>query len=129
MKSFTSMLIGMQLIGWDDGKKILTVKDRSKLFDLVFDDSDEGDCCGYNVFFAELFTSEEDLAQNPIITRVEVEKNVECDEEKAKITFFGGAKKLLKLESLSSSGSGWTYGACVTVRCKAMELDEVVTEW
>lgn len=133
MNYFSDVLIGMQLIGWNDQEKILTVKDvNGKQYDLVFDDSDEGDCCGYNDFFAELLVSDHDASLNPIITRIEVEKpEKEGSEvcENVKITFFGGAKKIFYINSESGSGSGWCYGACVTVKCEAIGLKEYVTSW
>lgn len=130
MNDFPYLLIGMQLVEWDDDKKILTVKDGEKLLDLVFDDSDEGDCCGYNEFFAELLVSDRELSRNPVITNVEVLHNGDCDDcDKAEITFFGEARKLLCIESLSSSGSGCCYGACVSVKCDVIGLEELVTSW
>lgn len=131
MKNFPDILIGMQLVGWDDQRKILTVKDENgKPCDLVFDDSNEGDCCGYNDFFAELLVSDHDASLNPIITRVEVKRPEEnYFEDNVKITFFGGAKKIFCIDSESGSGSGWCYGACVTVKCEAIDLYDYVTVW
>lgn len=130
MNEFPYLLIGMQLVKWDDDKKILTVKKEDQLLDLVFDDSDEGDCCGYNEFFANLLVSDDDLSLNPVITNVEVLHNSDADDwQESKITFFGEAKKLLCIESESGSGSGWCYGACVTVKCDALGLSELVTSW
>ena len=130
MNEFPYLLIGMQLVKWDDDKKILTVKNEDQLLDLVFDDSDEGDCCGYNEFFANLLVSDDDLSLNPVITNVEVLHNSDADDwQESKITFFGESKKLLCIESESGSGSGWSYGACVTVKCDAIGLSELVTSW
>ena len=136
MDKFPDALIGMQLVGWDSCEQILTVKDNERIINLLFNDSDEGDCCGYNDFFAELLVSDHDLSINPIITNVEVKNDPEdsadypwddCDH--VKITFFGGAKKIFQIESTSGSGSGWCYGACVTVKCKTLDIDECVTAW
>ena len=88
MNEFPYLLIGMQLVKWDDDKKILTVKNEDQLLDLVFDDSDEGDCCGYNEFFANLLVSDDDLSLNPVITNVEVLHNSDADDwQESKITF------------------------------------------
>lgn len=129
MNKFPYLLIGMQLVNWDDDKKVLTVKAEDKLLDLVFDDSDEGCCCGYNDFFAELLVSERDVSINPVITNVEVLEKDDGDCSTAKITFFGEAKKLFSIRSESGSGSGWCYGACVTVKCDALGLSDLVTSW
>jgi hypothetical protein len=136
MEKFPDMLIGMQLVNWNKENQTLTVRDGERLFDLQFDDSDEGDCCGFNNFFAELLVSDHDLSLNPVITHVEVE---ECErsffgyrggeQDHVKVTFFGGANKLFYVDSESSSGSGWGYGACVTVKCSAIGLDECITSW
>lgn len=126
-------LIGMQLVNWDEKEKILTVKKGENLYHLVFDDSDIGGCCGYNKFFAELYAHPHETERNPIITKVEIEDvgsdvwGEECDS--FIITFFGESKPLLHMESASGSGSGWHYGACVAVRCKAMGIDESITSW
>lgn len=128
--TFADKLIGMQLVSWDDDRKIMTVKKGNNLFKLVFDDSKEGGCCGYNDFFAELFVSNEELKRNPVITKLECERS--GDEENAdsvRITFLGEAKKIMTINSLSSSGSGWCYGATVTVKCEALSIDETVTGW
>lgn len=88
---------------------------------------DEGDCCGYNELKTELY-----LSQNcyPIITNVSCEKKVEpFDSETCKITFYGLDNKLASIESTSGSGSGYAYGACVTIKCDALELDEILSEW
>lgn len=136
MEKFPNMLIGMQLVGWDQENQILTVKNDEQYLNLVFDDSDEGDCCGFNNFFAELLVSEQDLSMNPIITHVEVDRGENTpldsswhDLDRVKITFFGAAKSLFTIDSESGSGSGWEYGACVTVKCDAIGLKEFVTAW
>jgi hypothetical protein len=126
-------LIGMQLVNWDEKEKILTVKKGENLYHLVFDDSDNGACCGYNEFFAELYVHPHETERNPIITKVEIE-DVGGDEwtkerDSFVITFFGESKALLHMESMSTSGSGECYGACVKVKCNALNIDERITSW
>lgn len=130
-ETFANKLIGMQLVGWDDEQKTLTVKKDDEIFKLVFDDTDEGDCCGYNTFFAELIATSDEIARNPIITNVlnEHHENSGWESETLKITFFGESKKLLCINSESGSGSGWCYGAIVTVKCEALGIDDCVTSW
>lgn len=122
-------LIGMQLVDWDDDTQILTVRNGEDFHRIEIDDSDCGDCCGYNEFFAELHVDREKMGENPVITHAEAcEDDDYCD--KMVIAFFGGAEKLISLHSESGSGSGWCYGACVKVRCKSLDMDgETITSW
>lgn len=131
-ETFANKLIGMQLVGWDDVQKTLTVKKGDEVYKLVFDDSDEGECCGYNDFFAELLTTADELERNPIITNVlneHTDDNRHGSYEALKITFFGESKKLLHISSESGSGSGCCYGAVVSVKCAALGIDDSVTSW
>lgn len=48
---------------------------------------------------------------------------------KKELTDFGLAKKLAVVDSYSSSGSGWQYGATVTLICKETGDEAVVTTW
>lgn len=128
--TFADKLIGMQIVSWDNNEKTLTVKKGEEQIKLVFDDSDEGDCCGYNNFFVDLYVTDEELKRNPAIVKCEVEyseKDWEC--EQLKLTFIGEAKKLMTIDSCSGSASGFCYGAVVTVKCKALDIDECVTSW
>ena len=88
---------------------------------------DEGDCCGYNELNTELYLSSNCY---PIITNVSCEKKVEpFDCETCKITFYGLDNKLASIESTSGSGSGYAYGACVTIKCDALELNDILSSW
>lgn len=92
-------------------------------------EEDNGGCCGYNEVVTNLLISETELQNNPIITKVEVERDSEGDREIAKITFFGVYKPLATVGTVSSSGSGWCYGACVSIKCKALDINEIVSCW
>ena len=89
---------------------------------------DEGDCCGYNELNTELYLSSNCY---PIITNVSCEKKVNDDYgyETCKITFYGLDNKLASIESTSGSGSGWNYGACVTIECDSLELKDILSSW
>ena len=131
-ETFANKLLGMQLVGWDDEQKTLTVKKGEDVYRLVFDASDQGGCCGYNDFYAELFATEDEIERNPIITSVLNDRVVEDEwgnSETLNITFFGGSKKLLHIKSESGSGSSWCYGAIVTVKCEALGIDDYLTSW
>lgn len=128
--TFADKLIGMQLVSWEDATKTLIVQKGEERFKLVFDDSDEGDCCGYNEFFVELTASDDELKRNPVITNVSAERSGEDEDcDSLEITFLGESKKIMTISSVSGSGSGWCYGAIVTVKCEALAIDETVTGW
>ena len=118
-------LIGYQLVSIDDTK--IVVRKGNSTYELLIED-DNGDCCGYNDFNTKLLISETELERNPVITNVEVEED-EDDGMSAKVTFFGEYKPVAELNSFSFSGSGWCYGACVSIVCKELDMDEIITQW
>lgn len=118
-------LIGYQLVSIDD-TKIVVCKGNST-YELLIED-DYGDCCGYNDFSTKLLISETELERNPIITNVVIEED-DDDGMSAKVTFFGECKPVAELSSFSFSGSGWCYGACVTIVCKELDMNEIITQW
>lgn len=84
-----------------------------RTYDLI---EDEGDCCGFNEFDI-LLIDEEEIHNNPVITNITEERNEYTDGDVLKMTFFGEHKAIAEINSYSSSGSGWCYGACVTLKC------------
>lgn len=122
-------LVGYQLISIDASH--IVVKKGYKKYVLEIED-ECGGCCGFNNINTQLLVSAEELNRNPIITNVTME-NEDADDyyygDAMRVTFFGEAKPLAELCSFSSSGSGWGYGACVTIKCKALRLEEVITSW
>lgn len=121
-------LVGFQLVGINDS--CITVRKNNEQYTLDIDE-DYGGCCGYNEIETKLLVTDEELERNPIITDIIFDSS---DRDKSygdsmKITFFGEVKPLATLDSFSSSGSTWMYGACVSIKCKAIDLDEVITEW
>lgn len=120
-------LIGSKLISFDnDGFSVILPNGEQR--DFAFDE-DYGDCCGYNELSTELLISADELSNNPIITNIEKTDTSECDEDSVKIAFFGECKKIAEVNSLSSSGSGWCYGACVWVTCKQTNEKETITSY
>ena len=120
-------LIGSKLISFDnDGFSVILPNGEHR--DFVFDE-DYGDCCGYNELSTELLISADELSNNPIITNIEKSDTSGYDEDSVKITFFGECKKIAEVNSLSSSGSGWCYGACVWVTCKQTNEKETITSY
>lgn len=118
-------LIGYKLVSIDD-KEIIVKKDE-KEYSIKFE-TDNGDCCGYNELETELLI-EENSNDNPVITNIRMIDNLDSDGDSVEIIFYGKNKELAKINSLSSSGSGWQYGACVTVKCKELNINENITSW
>lgn len=124
-------LIGSQLISIDDNK--IVVQKDNQLYTITIC-KDYGDCCGYNVVKTTLLVDLEDTKNNPIITNIECGGDVSIEGDViygdcTKITFFGLDKDLATLEAASYSGSGWEYGACVTLICKELKINETISQW
>ena len=119
-------LIGAQIVKVNETSIEVRLDDKAHELEI---DTDYGGCCGYAEFKTNLLYSEDD-ARNPIITNVElVAKEGNYDGEQTIITFYGENKELANIESEAGSGSGWAYGACVTLRCKTLNIDETLAEW
>jgi hypothetical protein len=125
-------LIGAQLLEINDSEII--VKKDNQLYTITIDE-DYGDCCGYNEVKTTLLVDLENTKNNPVITNIEYDCDVSSIEGEitcgdcTKITFFGLDKDLATLESASYSESGWQYGACVTLICKELNIDETISQW
>lgn len=120
-------LIGARLLYMDDAGFGVKLSDGT-VRTFIFND-DPGDCCGYNNISARLLISHADLTNAPAITRVETINTSESEEDALKITFFGLEKKLAEINSLSSSGSGWCYGATASVICNETKEETVMTSY
>lgn len=118
-------LIGAQILKVD--ADFIEVKKGDEIFKLEII-SDGGDCCGYADFTTNLLYSENDL-RNPVITNVTLEDRGSDYEESSTITFFGESKPLATIDSNAGSGSGWGYGSFVSLRCKALDIDETLVSW
>lgn len=128
-------LVGYQLA--DISANGIIVKKGGKTFIIKVNKTEDGsECCDYNKIETSLFIDRKELFRNPIITNVEICDNDELvsntawgDGDAKTITFFGENKALAEFNSLSSSGSGWDYGATVKLVCKDLQIDEIVTTW
>lgn len=120
-------LIGYKLEKINNEHIIVSKDDKLYILQIV---RDEGDCCGYNDLETKLLIDEHN---KPVITDIDYTKTKDADGwgecDSVKITFFGGNKQIAEISSLSSSGSGWSYGACVTIKCKELNIDETITQW
>lgn len=120
-------LIGSKLISVEtDGFKVKTSDGKIKTFLFV---EDAGDCCGFNVVETKLYLSQDELERNPVITNVEKIDTSGCECDSVKITLFGEYKPMVEIDSVSGSGSGWQYGACVTLRCIETNEEDLITSW
>lgn len=117
-------LIGMTLLDLNEYGFTVKNKDGEQLR-FVFDE-DEGDCCGFNEIKTTLSLSKKNP---PVITRVQYQDVTEGEEDAVVITFFGLDKELGEIFSISSSGSGWAYGATVAVKCREINFTEVITQY
>lgn len=129
MRIFEDM-IGSRLISLNNNElKILTPDGKVKIYEF---EEDYGDCCGYNDF-STLVIDPDNLNKNPVITNIEEAEsdkfNNGDDGESVKITLFGEYKPLATIDSISGSGSGYRYGACVTLVCKETGEEETITYW
>lgn len=120
-------LIGSQIININnDGFTVRTQQGENRTFRII---EDYGDCCGYNEWGIKIFDKDE-INRNPIITKVE--DSGELDDgcgATHHITLFGEYAPLAEINSFSSSGSGWAYGACVTLLCEETNTQEIITSW
>jgi hypothetical protein len=120
-------LIGAQLISFGKDKfKVKTAKGKVRTFVL---DEDEGDCCGYNEVVSTLLIDKKELRNNPIITDIKETDDEEDDGNRHILTLVGISKPLAEINAYSSSGSGWCYGACVTLECKETRLSKILSHW
>lgn len=88
----------------------------------------EGDCCGYNEITTNLFISDKNFKRNPIITKVTIEDE-NCGGNRVRLVFFGEDNNLGVLDTYSYSGSGWCYGACVTLVCDELNIHTILSTW
>ena len=119
-------LIGFQLVGINNNEIKLKKGDKTFTLSII---TDKGDCCGYNFVDTKLFVSKSELNRNPIITDITIDRNEGEWEQTCKVVFFGEEKNIAELEADSGSGSGWCYGACASVKCKELDLNEILSAW
>ena len=119
-------LIGARLVTADDaGFEVVASNDKRYRFNF---ESYEGDCCGYNTISSHLLI-EDEIEQNPIITKVRHATDEDNYSQSCEITFFGISKPIYTAAIESSSGSGWCYGATVSLTCKEADFNEILTSW
>lgn len=117
-------LVGMTLLDLNTDGFTVEDKDGERLH-FVFDE-DEGDCCGFNEIKTTLSMSKKNP---PVITKVQYQDVTADDEDAIVITFFGLDREIAEIFAMSSSGSGWPYGASVAVKCREINFTEVITQY
>lgn len=124
-----SKLIGMQIVDIDETKII--VKGNNELYEIAIEDNC-GDGCGYNEIVTNLFV-EKNSNRNPIITNVEIIDEELFDEfneyDEVIVVFYGENKKIAEISALSSSRSGYGYGANVRLVCKKLDIELMLTKY
>ena len=118
-------LVGAQVVRINGSSIEVKLGDKIHVLEIVVD---EGDCCGFANFDMTLFYEEENK-RNPIITNIEMKYDNNDYKETAIITFYGENKKIASIEAEAGSESGYSYGACVTLRCKTLDIDETLVKW
>ena len=119
-------LVGFQLVNLDNDHMI--VRKKNQEFVLSFS-SDHGDCCGYANIETVLCFDRSSTKRNPVITNVEYADEGSEYQSEIKITLFGENKKIAEVSAEAGSGSGWSYGANVTVSCNALGINETIVQW
>ena len=117
-------LVGMTLLNLNEYGFTVENKDGEQLH-FVFDE-DEGGCCGFNKIKTTLSISKKNP---PAITKVQYQDVTEGEEDAVIITFFGLDREIAEISAMSSSGSGWAYGASVAVKCRKINFTEVITQY
>lgn len=119
-------LVGAQLKSLGEDGFIVTKDNKDYRFKFK---RNEGDCCGYTDLIARLLISNKELKNNPIITKVDVEEKDCGMSDLGTITFYGEYKPIARVKAETSSGSGWAYGATVSVVCKPAGVNEIISQW
>lgn len=128
-ENLRSKLLYKQVVKIEDDS--ITLKDNDGNEYVLQLDLDNGDCCGYANF--DIISYEENSKSNPIITNIEFGHEYEDEgyhnEEGVKITFFGEHKEIASINAKAGSGSGWGYGACVTIECKGLDIKDTLISY
>lgn len=120
-------LVGFQLVSIDDNEVIVSKDNREYRLKII---RDEGDCCGFTELETKLLISNEDAKRNPVITDVYInEHGGEWGGQVVRVTFFGEYLPLANVYTYASSGSGWCYGASVSIDCEPLYLHEELATW
>lgn len=120
-------LIGAQIVSIHESIMVVRLNNQLHTLELIVD---KGECCGFANFTMNLLYKEGDI-RNPIITNIETtqKKGAFGCSEILVVTFYGEHKELAKIESEAGSGSGWHYGAAVSLHCTTLGMEEKLVYW
>ena len=130
-------LVGYRLISLNENGFTVMHPKTGHQYHFNIDD-DSGDCCGYNEIKATFHLNVTkrkakrlhlEINTAPAITKVEYSRDDCGEEDYCVVTFFGLDKELGVIEATSSSGSGWCYGATVSVLCHELDFSETLTSY
>lgn len=128
MEKLKNLLVGSHLYDIND-KHITIMHDQYGLIQLDIETHD-GDCCGYAFIDANLTIKPAELARTPVITAVEWEEEDGNYCDSISVCIFGEHKQLAEINGEAGSGSGWAYGACAWVSCKAIpDFSDWLCSW
>lgn len=115
-------LIGAKLI--NIGEELITVEKAGKIYEIDII-QDEGMDCGHNEVDANFLA---DIGSKPTITNI-LKYEMYNMGQICVIEFFEKNKTIATLNSKSSSDTDGLNGACVSLHCEALNIDEIITEW
>jgi len=125
-------IIGSKLVSLDDKHMLFEKDDKTFTLDFVLN---QGGCvCSYAKVTNTLLY-DKNSETNPVITKIDAVKNPDDDEadydssNTCIITLFGLDKAIATIKAEAGSGSGWCYGACVSLVCKNLNINEAVCEY
>lgn len=120
-------LIGAKLIDLDDN--CLIVEKDGIRYHISLEE-DRGDCCGFNEIETTLLIDENN---SPIIINTERTTDEDEDDygygERCILTLLGESKPIAEINTYSSSGSGWKYGAYVKLVCNELDINVILSSW
>lgn len=124
-------LIGAQVLAVTEDSITVSINDEEFVLEVH---TYHGDCCGFAEADVKPLTdvlkvSQENTSSNPVITDIKTNNDFDDCSDQIEITFFGESQELFEITGEAGSGSGWAYGATVSIVCDKLQLDEVIVEY
>ena len=124
-------LIGAQVLAVTDDGATVSIDGEEFVLEVS---TYHGDCCGFAEADIKPLTDmlkvyQEDTTRNPVITDIKTTSDFDDCSDQIAITFFGESQELFEITGEAGSGSGWAYGATVSIVCDKLKLNEVIVEY